>query len=377
MTIYDACRAVGGAHTSLASLIPELLDAGHEVDVVVTYAEAREAIFRRLSSPVRDAITIDVMPDRFGSSTRGAGYMVREFRRAVWLIDRARRRGVPTRWINDNGPQINAAGTLAARTLGIPMAQYVRGAFYTGRLATWLVTLADMVWTVGAEATKCVERVSPDVHVVEVAESLGVQLPSPRPPEARGVLWASSLVTWKGVELALDAYSRSEAQAPMQLCYLSAPMAEDADALPEDLPEGVLTHHDPHDLDTIRASCHVYIHTSLRPEPFGRSVLEAMAAGLCPVVPDDMSTTLVTHDHTGLVYRAGDVDDLARTLARVASDPELAQRLGRAAAHAARTMEEDGEAFAPVIGWLRDSSTHTGKHASALTLVGTPLALGE
>ena len=352
MTIYDACRAVGGAHTSLASLIPELLDAGHAVDVVVTCAEARDAIRRRLPEGARGAVTIDVMPDRFGAHTRGAGYMLREFRRAVWLIDRARRNGPPTCWINDNGPQINAAGTLAARALRIPMAQYVRGAFYTGRLATWLVALADVTWTVGAEATRCVELAAPGAHLTEVGEALGVQMPSPRDDDARGVLWASSLVTWKGVGLALEAYTRSETQAPMQLCYLSAPMAEDADALPEPLPPGVHTHHDPPDLDAIRASCHVYVHTSLRPEPFGRSVLEAMAAGLCPIVPDDMSTTLVEHGHTGLVYRAGDAEDLARTLRLASTDPEATRRMGQAAAWRARAMEEGG-AFTPVLAWLR------------------------
>jgi glycosyltransferase involved in cell wall biosynthesis len=362
VTIYDACRAVGGAHTSLASLIPELLEAGHEVDVVVTCADAREAILRRLPSGARGRVTVDVMPDRFGAATRGVGYAVRELRRAAWLLVRARRRGAPTRWINDNGPQINAAGALVARALGVPLAQYVRGAFYRGRLAGWLVGLADVAWTVGAQAKACVEEVSPGTPVMEVVEALGAQAPTPRAPDARGVLWASSLVRWKGAGLALEAYARAEADAPMRLCYLSAPMAEDAEALPEVLPEGARAYHDPPDLDAIRASCHVYVHTSLRPEPFGRAVLEAMAAGLCPVVPDDMSTALVDHGHTGLVYRAGDADDLTRTLRRALGDPEHTLRLGEAAARRARAMEEGG-AFAPVVAWVGDPRATPGSHA--------------
>ena len=171
------------------------------------------------------------------------------------------------------------------------------------------------------------------------------------------MLWAASLVHWKGANLALDAHARLGAHAsPMRLCYLPAAGTEDADSLPEPAPSGVTYHRDPRDLDAIRASCDVFVHTSLRPEPFGRSVLEAMAAGLCVVVPDDMSSELVRHGETGLVYGARDVDALTEALRVATTDHELAWALGEAAARHSVELGARAEAFAPVLAWLGRST---------------------
>jgi glycosyltransferase involved in cell wall biosynthesis len=108
----------------------------------------------------------------------------------------------------------------------------------------------------------------------------------------------------------------------------------------------------PPDLDAIRARCLVYVHTALRPEPFGRSVLEAMAAGLCPVVPDAGTPgRLVRHLENGLTYRAGSVSDLEGALRRAAGDPDLCARLGAQAARDARRFTAD-RVFQPVLATL-------------------------
>jgi glycosyltransferase involved in cell wall biosynthesis len=84
------------------------------------------------------------------------------------------------------------------------------------------------------------------------------------------------------------------------------------------------------------------VHASVIPEPFGRVIVEGMAAGL-PVVaagaggPDE----IVTDGVDGLLYPPGDVDELAATLRRVSTDMALAERLGRAAVERARIFSPE------------------------------------
>lgn len=69
---------------------------------------------------------------------------------------------------------------------------------------------------------------------------------------------------------------------------------------------------------------------SSRYEGWGNVLLEAMASGL-PVVSADCEwgpREMVTDGHDGLLFKAGDVAALARSLARVIGDPHLRERLG-------------------------------------------------
>jgi glycosyltransferase involved in cell wall biosynthesis len=68
-----------------------------------------------------------------------------------------------------------------------------------------------------------------------------------------------------------------------------------------------------------------------RQEPFGRSIIEAMALGV-PVVASRVGgiPEIIEHERDGLLVRPGDADDLARALARLLDDPALRQSLGQA-----------------------------------------------
>lgn len=66
-------------------------------------------------------------------------------------------------------------------------------------------------------------------------------------------------------------------------------------------------------------------------EPFARVVLEAMAAGLTVVSTSTGGTSeIVRHGETGLMFAAGDPEDLARKLLRLIREPELRESLARA-----------------------------------------------
>jgi glycogen synthase len=74
--------------------------------------------------------------------------------------------------------------------------------------------------------------------------------------------------------------------------------------------------------------CDVLLLPTVHPEPFARVVLEAMAAGLVVVAALTGGTgELVEPEVTGLTFSPPDSDDLARQVARLATDPTLRYRL--------------------------------------------------
>ncbi|HEU4332917.1 MAG TPA: glycosyltransferase family 4 protein [Candidatus Eisenbacteria bacterium] len=80
----------------------------------------------------------------------------------------------------------------------------------------------------------------------------------------------------------------------------------------------------------ILAACDAYVSATLH-EGFGLVYLEGMAAGLPVVTPDHGGQIDFLRDgETGYVVPAGDLGALAAALARIASNPEEAKRMGAA-----------------------------------------------
>jgi glycosyltransferase involved in cell wall biosynthesis len=89
-----------------------------------------------------------------------------------------------------------------------------------------------------------------------------------------------------------------------------------------------------HDVTNFLAAADAFVLPSLW-EGLSYALLEAMSLGLATVVSDGPGNPDAVGD-AGLVFPVGDVDALASSLVRLASDPELGRSLGEAAAARAR-----------------------------------------
>ena len=81
----------------------------------------------------------------------------------------------------------------------------------------------------------------------------------------------------------------------------------------------------------VYAAADVLAHTSLAPEPFGRTVIEAMMAGCAVVAANAGALPEIITASTGVLIPPGDVDALADALIRLLSDAALRAHLGAAA----------------------------------------------
>jgi len=103
-------------------------------------------------------------------------------------------------------------------------------------------------------------------------------------------------------------------------------------------------HHGPvphRDIPNALASIDVLVVPSVWPENSPLVIQEAFLAGV-PVVASRIGgiPDLVDHERNGLLFEAGNVEDLRRTIARILGEPGLLQRL-RAGIGSVRTIDDD------------------------------------
>ncbi len=85
------------------------------------------------------------------------------------------------------------------------------------------------------------------------------------------------------------------------------------------------------DAPAVMCAVNILAHTSVEPEPFGRVMIEAMAASRPVVTPaEGGGREIVVHGETGLLYESRDADALASAISSLLNDPAGAEAMGRA-----------------------------------------------
>ncbi len=171
---------------------------------------------------------------------------------------------------------------------------------------------------------------------------------SPAGPAAVRVGLVATYANWKGQDVFLDALARLPATGTSVRGYvIGGPIYATAgsqftrDELEKRAAVNGLTGRIGFiPFQTDRADVYrmldVAVHASIRPEPFGLTIVEAMGCGK-PVVVSAAggAEELFVPDHDGLGHAPGDTTGLAAAIARLAADPALRARLGANARHTA------------------------------------------
>jgi len=181
------------------------------------------------------------------------------------------------------------------------------------------VALADFVPGEGREAARL---------------SLGLR------PDDLAVGLIGRLEPWKGQTVFLEALAQARQEYPAlrgliigdaqpAFPHYEAELRQRAAAL--GLGSGVIFAGRRDDLGPVLAALDLVAHTSVTPEPFGRVIIEAMAAAR-PVIASDAGAgpEIVTDGETGRIVPAGDVAALATAMVALARSPAERQRLAQA-----------------------------------------------
>jgi glycosyltransferase involved in cell wall biosynthesis len=145
-----------------------------------------------------------------------------------------------------------------------------------------------------------------------------------RLPDEPFILFVGALRRVKGVEVLLEAYQRLENAPPL---VLVGTVEHDTPPMP---PGVVRVDGLPHWAVLAAWERSLFgVMPSLWPEPFGSVIHEAMSRGRAVIgtVPGGHSD-MISDESTGLLVRAGDVDELQVAMQRLVSDDALRERLG-------------------------------------------------
>lgn len=257
------------------------------------------------------------------------------------------RHGRFDRALGASGPGIDLSLYLARRFFGFRIVQLVHGPVARSRTIGRALASADRVFYLESAADSLLQALDtlqlPNRRDQALAPGKFVcfsnglcedQWPSSSQRQGDGIFWAASLLRWKGLETLIRSLKllTPETRPQTHICYIKPRGTQLAlGPGPTEL-ERVNWYENPSNLDQIRASCKIFVSTS-RNEPFGLSILEAMAAGLAVVIPRDNAywdRHLEDREHC-LKYRPEDPQDLALKILYLQQNPELVERLGRQA----------------------------------------------
>lgn len=103
-------------------------------------------------------------------------------------------------------------------------------------------------------------------------------------------------------------------------------------------------------------------------ETFGKTILESYAVGRAVIASDRGSRReLVRPGEAGLLYRCGDVNELARSIAMLASQPELAERMGQAGRELVRRKYTAEEHYQKLVSVYEDLAAKTDERRVRLS----------
>lgn len=345
----DHCARLSGAEIALLRLLPAL----REVECHVILAEDGPLVSRL----IRAGVSVEVLPMR----ERGRGLRRDQVVPGTEAIAGAaaaaayaarialRLRTLRPDLVHANGLKAAIYGGVAARVCGLPVVWHMHD-----RVAD------DYMPGAAVSVVRNLAQVLPSAVIANsqtTLETLGrhrgphTVIPSPVTPSAvRQHREASEplmvgmigrLAPWKGQDVFLRAFAGAFPAGPERAIVVgSALFGEEAFAdrlralvVELGLAGRVRLAGFRDDVAAELAGMDVLVHASVVPEPLGQVVMEGMASGLTVVAARAGGPAEMIMDGVdGLLYPTGDVHALSGLLRKLAAQPDLRVRLGKAAA---------------------------------------------
>lgn len=246
--------------------------------------------------------------------------------------------------IGISGPGIDMALYLLKPFLGYRIVQMIKGPVAASRSIGTCLTQADNIYHLESMGTTLDAALSTldsnlgrsDLTHCDTMENglLEHEWPTPCHYETPRLFWAASLLRWKGLDLLTESLElmNSDERPLATVCYIKpVDTTLEVSTIPVSS-DTVSCYESPDNLDTLRSECNIFVSTSSN-EPFGLSILEAIAAGHCVLIPEDGAYwDQHLRDNIDCVkYCAGDANDLRLKILDLLNDQTRLKRIGLSA----------------------------------------------
>lgn len=351
----NPCADISGAEVSLLLLLNGLEKQRFELSVIVpeegTFAERARAL--GLDVLIFPMHTLMLERDIVGSLKDGLRAL-REIGDIEDLLS-----SLQPDLIHINSYRVGIPFSWAAQRLNIPTIWHIRDIPQSSVKKKLLRRISNMPDHVVAISDAVAQAIYGEDHSHVAVVHNGVDLDAFRNIE-RGkmrqeiglendtMLFCSigQLIPWKGQDLLIEAFARVQAQltVPVHLLivgdlvrpvwaisesYLTYPDRLKSMVNELGLQDTVTFTGFRTDIAQVLFDSDCLVHTPTSPEPFGRVLVEAMAAGKPVIAPNAGGIPeIVENGVTGLLFEAGDIDSLTQMLLYAAENTEMLAEMG-------------------------------------------------
>ncbi|KGJ86545.1 glycosyltransferase family 4 protein [Colwellia psychrerythraea] len=354
--IYDPVPFKGGSKKVMQTIIAEL-PRNIEVWVISNDKESWCSDYDGCNTCETNVNFVPLFSPRYlQNKTTGILFFLKHFVYLFSLLSNMIRLKRFTKIIGFSGPSVDFSLYLLSEIINIDIVQLVQGNIANSKVSSFGLTRAKQVFYLPSTHSSIVQTLTSHSNNEKITKKKfkpfinGINCSAIKAKDTHnknsdkvGFLWAASLLKWKRVELFISAVSELNNNHKnidkyfASVCYIDPQTDAYFDITHLAKVDNLYLYADPKNLNDIRARSSVFISTSEH-EPFGLSILEAMAAGLAIVIPADNAywDQNLTDGYDCIKYNPDDMESLVQALTRLINDPTYLLKIAQQAKHSAQ-----------------------------------------